>query len=344
MSYTRRFTKTISVSYSGSVSYPASQSGGSTSYHGTTTEEIVVEVEVVTDPFDDAVRGMNKHVDLLTGSVVAAQGAHIAAIDETSKKVGDTIISGFFKTVKSDITQQIAELTTRTDALLLQLNQLAARCNDKKRQMGVDYQRLAERYGKIFTDLNNELENRIYSIDEPVFNAKRNLDDVGSMTGKNGSIATVSVVAGENAQVHSKLVATLAKRQAINAIGKGNSFLQTQYATNRVIKKCLMARDGSASLVSPYCVIDSTEGPDLTARQIHTSPLLRGIDRTQLEASLDRRGWDSTLTEKERLSITDYFNNSVAEQHREARDEHDRRVADMTMRLFDISATATPGK
>lgn len=344
MSYTRRFTKTIEVYYSGSVSYPASQSGGRQSYSGTAREKVIIDIEVDTDPFEDAVDDMNKHVDLLTGSVVAAEAAHIAAIDQTSRQVGDTIISGFFKTVKSDISQQIAELTTRTDALLLQLKKLAERCNDKRRQMGVDYQRISERYAKIFTDLNNELENRIYSIDEPVFTAKRMLDNVGSMTGKDDSVTTVSVSAGEGARLHSKLAATLAKRQALKAIDTGNRFLQAQYRTNGVLQKCLMYRDGGSQLSTPYCVMESTDAPGITNRQVYTSPLLNNVDSEKLQSDLDRLGWDANLSDKERLTITDYFNHSVAEESREAKTSHEKRVAELTMKLFDLSATSAPGK
>ena len=44
MSYSRSFSKTIAIHYSGSVSYPASQSGGSVSYSGTAYEDVVVNI------------------------------------------------------------------------------------------------------------------------------------------------------------------------------------------------------------------------------------------------------------------------------------------------------------
>lgn len=344
MSYTRRFTKTIQVHYSGSVSYPASQHGGTKSYSGTTTERIVFDVEVDTDPFDEAVGDMNNHVDLLTGSVVATEAAHVATINETSKQVGDTIISGFFKTVRSDITQQMTELKTRADALMLQLNRLAQRCHDKKKQMGVDYQRISQRYTKIFTDLNNELENRIYSIDEPVFRIRRTLDEVGTQTGKDASVSTVSITAGENARAHSIIASTLAKRQAIEAIDKGEDFLRTQYNTDRVLDKCLMQKDGEASLSTPFCIMEASSEQGVTERKFYASPLLDCIENDILETELDELGWNNRISDYGRKAITDYFNNSAADAHGKAKSEHDKRVAELTMRLFDISDTAVPGK
>ena len=200
MSYTRHFSKTITVHYSGSVSYPASQSGGTKSYSGSTKETIHFNVTVDTDPFDESGEHQKDGVDLLTGSVAATEAAQVSSIRENSARIGQTIISGFFKTVKSDISQQITELRTRTDALLVQLNELAKRCNDKRRQMGVDYQRISSRYSKIFDDLNKELDNRIHSIDEPVFRLTRQTDDIGS--GAEKLVAAAAVSAGENARVH----------------------------------------------------------------------------------------------------------------------------------------------
>ena len=80
MSYSRSFSKTIAIHYSGSVSYPASQSGGSVSYSGTAYEDVVVNINVDTDAFDSSVRHCNNSVGALTGAVVATEGAQVASI------------------------------------------------------------------------------------------------------------------------------------------------------------------------------------------------------------------------------------------------------------------------
>ncbi len=343
MSYTRRFKKNITVHYSGSVSYPASQSGGTRSYSGSTTETVVFDVTVDTDPFDEEIDNMKGHVDLLTGSVVAAEAAHVDVIGETSRKIGDTIISGFFKTVKSDISQQIAELKTKSEALLLQLNKLAQRCNEKKKQMGIDYQRIAERYGKIFTDLNNELENRIYSIDEPVFTAVRTIDSSGSKTVSNDLVSTVSLSSGEQARLHSKLSANLVKKQAINAIEKGKRFLAVQYATDNILDKCLLPERKGELLSSPFCILETTNENGVSHRSIYTSPLLNGIAQDSLADKLEPK-LKSRFDENDVRAIGDYFNASVAEEISNSSDSHSRRVAELTSKLFDLSNTASTGE
>lgn len=343
MSYTRRFAKNITVHYSGSVSYGPSQSGGSKSYSGTVTETVYFDVHVDTEPFDEEVHEMKGHVDLLTGSVVATEAAHVASINETSRQVGDTIISGFFKTVKSDISQQITELKTRSEALLLQLNKLASQCNEKKRQMGVDYQRLAERYSKIFTDLNNELENRIYSIDEPVFHVARSLDSVGNLNGDNGLIAVASISSGETSRVHSMIAANLAKKEAINAIEMGKKYLSVQRATDIVLDKCLLPVGKGATLSSPYCFLETTNADGTLNREVYSSPLLEGVDKESLASKLNGL-WGREVNESEVRAIGEYFNTSIAGELSNSKNEHEKRVAQMTAKLFDLSNTAAPDK
>ena len=166
MSYRRSFHKTIVVHYSGSVSYsyPASQNGGSGTAHysGTAYEDVQVNIDVETTPFDNSVAHCNNSVNVLTGAVVATEAAQVASIDSNAKKIGSTIVEGFFKTIRSEISQQISELSSRLDATLMHLHKMAKRCVEKQKQMESDYNGVSNRYMKIFDDLNNELANRIY--------------------------------------------------------------------------------------------------------------------------------------------------------------------------------------
>lgn len=344
MSYTRRFSKSVTVRYSGSVSYPASEHGGSISYSGTASETVHFDVTVDTEPFDAAVDNMKDGVDLLTGSVVATETAQLDAIRKSSKKIGDTIVAGFFKTVKSDISQQIAQLKIQSDALLLQLKTLAQRCKEKQKQMGADYHRIADRYIKFFTDLNKELENRVYSIDEPVFHATRTLDQIGSHAGNEDAAATVSVSANENSHLHSMLTAGLLKRQAQETIEKGRQFLSAQHATDDVIRNCLLPIGESALWATPYCVIETTGENGPSAREMFISPLLQNIPKEKLNEEIDIKGWDGNISTVNRQNINDYFNQEVGRLLQNSDTPRDRRIADMTARLFNLSQTAAPGK
>lgn len=345
MSYTRRFSKSIAVHYSGSVRYPASQSGGYVSYSGTSYEQIFINIHVDTDPFDNQVDSMKKRVDLLTGSVVATEAAQVASKKSSSEKVGSTIVKGFFKAVQSDISQQVTELKNNTDALLIQLNKLAAQCNDKKRQMGIDYQRLSARYTKIFDDLNHELENRIYSIDEPVFQVTRHTDESALKGTDTDMVAVASVSAGENARALSKISASVLKRSALDAIRKGKLFLDVQYRTDALLDKCLRPGGETTCYSAPMCLLQATTGPGYTHTDLFATPLLASQNTELLAQQFNDRNWNKKVSETHRDTIADYFNSEVATKLRSTADnEHKRRVADLTAKLFNLSATATTDK
>lgn len=328
MSYTRRFSRTITVHYSGSISYPASQNGGTTHYSGSTQETINFDVTVDTDPFDRSVNEVNNGVDMLTTAVAATEVAQVESIRHHSNEIGQTIVSGFFKTVKSDISQQISELKNRSEALLIQLSQLAKRCNDKKRQMGVDYQRISSRYAKIFTDLDNELDNRLHAIDQPVFSFRETADEIGS--GSEKMVATPTVTAGENAHVLATMAASLAKRQASDTIGKMRRYLNVQRDTDSLLNHCLSSGGEGQLLVTPFAVADFVDGRNSSRAEVFASPMLDQVDRQTLASA--KTGSDESPESAKRIS--DYFNRELADMFGANSSSHSRRVAEMAAKLF----------
>ena len=118
MSYTRTFSRKVSIYYSGSVSYPASKTGGTVPYSGTATETVDVEVHVKTDDFDASVANCNSSVNGLTASVGAMNAAQCLAIHNNAEKVSKTIINGFFHTARTDLSAQSAELVQTVTARL----------------------------------------------------------------------------------------------------------------------------------------------------------------------------------------------------------------------------------
>ena len=80
MSYSRTYRETITVPYSGSLNlnFPPSENGGSETvyYSGTVDEDVYVNIDVDTNPFDNSVAHCNSSVNLLTGAVVATEAAH----------------------------------------------------------------------------------------------------------------------------------------------------------------------------------------------------------------------------------------------------------------------------
>ena len=329
MSYTRRFTKSFPVSTTTKV-VTNDDVGKVLRLADNYYEDVEFVVTVDTDPFDDSVDDMKRDVDVLTGAVVATEEAQVLSIHENSRKIGNTIISGFFKTVKSDISQQIAELEIKNKSLLLQLNELSKRCHDKQRAMSVDYNRICSRYTQLFEDLNKELENRVHSLDEPVFTFARKADALGKEPDK--MVAVPAVSAGENARVHAKIAAALAKKQALETIGKAHKFLDVQYRTDKLIKHVLHPAGKNGDIDAPVCIVDTVTGPGMITTNAYKSKPLEKVDPNYL---IERtRGLNGQSVDKEK--VEPYFNSEVASILNEGNpnQQHKERVANLTKQMF----------
>ena len=257
MSYTKTIRKTVRIPYSGSVSYGPSQNGGSVSYSGTVTEEIEVNVEVDTDPFEKSINDCNQSVGGLTEAVVATEVAQIASINTNAKKVSGAIIKGFFSTIRSEITQQIAELQSQVDATLIHLRGLAQRCVEKQKQMERDYNSIAKRYLKTFEDLNNELSNRIYELNKPAFTFCKQSNQQNNRTCENDLVSTVTIFAKEEAELVAQVSASVAKKRALDTIEKVNTFLQKQKQLEELINLNMLKESKNATTYTPICFIET---------------------------------------------------------------------------------------
>lgn len=267
MSYTQSFNKQIAVHYSGTVSTSVSVStkdgvvskSVTVPYSGTVYENVEVNVNVNTDPFDDSIDQCNSTVSMLTGAVAASEAAQVSSIRKKANKVGQTIVNGFFKTVRSEISQQITELKIQIDSTLIHMNELAKRCLSKQKQMQSDYARICERYLKLFDSLNDELHNRIFELDRPTFNLYKLADDCTRRTIKSDAITTVVVSGAENGALEARLGASVAKRQASKALNSINNFLYQQKRIDKILEQNIRNEEGEQSFFAPVCYVETRE-------------------------------------------------------------------------------------
>ena len=331
MSYSRSYHKSIPVHYSGRVSYPASQSGGSVSYSGTVYEDVTIDVYVETTAFDNEVHHCNNSVGTLTGSIVATEAAQVASIRENSHKVGDTIVKGFFKTVQSEISQQIMELTTKIEATLVHLRKLAERCQSKQTQMQNDYARTSSRYMKIFEDLNKELEHRIYELCRPAFTFKRSTDE-RILNVLSDDIATTAIVSGaEHSLLEARLASSLTKRRAVDTIMQANTFLTKQKRTELVLNHNTIDESEDCSIYLPVCFLE-TKDNDITNRQIYKPEKLNKVNNANLIEDIVQRDIPNELANNTEI-LEDDFNRTVSTVFKTS-NEHDKRVMDYITKLF----------
>lgn len=254
MSYTRRYRSTISHTIT--VNYPKSESGGSVSK--TVDIPVDVNIHVNTSPFDNSVRRCSGSVNKLTGAVVATQTAQVATIHNNSKKIANSIVSGFFGYIRYEISHQIAELKQKVDAQLMHLKELATSCLKKKDQMAGDYYRISERYLKIFRDLDNELTHRIGELDKPTFLFRKETDGQQNRFSGTDLVNTVTVFGTECSNLQSQISVSVTKKRALDALNQAKTFLWQQKYTNATIQQSMINENVSGPKVLPVCFMETT--------------------------------------------------------------------------------------
>lgn len=175
MSYTRSYSSSIRVSGSLNVSYPASEHGGSRYVTYEQDVPVNIEVTVATEPFDNSIDSAGAHVDGLTASVAAMNAANCAAIAQNSDRISDSLISGFYNLIQSDISTKKAESNTAIQSKSALLCEHAKAVQDKHDRMLSDVERERAKFGKVFRDLDQELERRITEVNKPAFRLSRNV-------------------------------------------------------------------------------------------------------------------------------------------------------------------------
>lgn len=270
MSYSRQYHEVVHGSKT--VSYPASQNGGSTTV--SISIPVTVNIHVDTNPFDNSVRDTENHLTLLTGAVVATESAAVLAKRRNAKKVGQTIVSGFFSYVQSEISQQISEITQQTEALLMHIKGMSETCLAKKDQMMADYKRITGRYLKTFTDLNRELTTRVHQLDQHAFLFKELTEELHRREKGSGTISTIMVFNAEQSDVQVKLSSALAKKRAATAMQKISKFLSQQKKADNAIRHCMQDGSQAKSLYVPVCLSETVSSAGVSDQQVHVPQIM----------------------------------------------------------------------
>lgn len=255
MSYRRSYTGY--VHYSGTVSYPASQNGGSVSYSG--SEPVYITIDVDTNAFDASVGHCNNAVNALTGAVVATEAAQVESKRQASKQIASTIVKGFFDYVGADLSQKIKELSSKCESLFIALMGHKENCLSKSKQMQDDYNRISKRYSKIFEDLDKETVSRIEVLDKPTFQfaeSAQNLVDRNSNTELLG-ISTIS--ANESIKLETVLSCSHVKQQASVLLDKANCYLQGTYRLANSVSDMLDDSQAENDILLPVMFVESVK-------------------------------------------------------------------------------------
>ena len=244
MSYSRTYHETVSGSRTVTVhyDYPASENGGSGSETVTVDIDIpvTIDIDVDTNPFDRSIGRTNRNVNLLTGSVVATEAAHIAAKVKSSEVISTSIVDGFFGLIRSEINQQLTEIKPRVEALLVEMVQHQQSCLAKQKQLESDFGRIAERYSKIFFDLDKELRSRILMLNQSSVGVHATLTTrvQRSMSDISSGVATIYNKEGNNLQAI--LFASGLKSKALSLIDSAKNYLFSEKKLSAQLQQILI--------------------------------------------------------------------------------------------------------
>lgn len=294
MSYTRSFSKTITVEYSRRVSYPASEHGGSMTVSGSVSEPVRVNVHVDTDPFDSSVSECNGSINLLTGAVAATEAAQVASIHENSKKVSRSIVKGFFSAIRFELSNQAVELKNSIESVLGRLVELSKRTADEKDAMEKSYQKICRRYIGVFEGLDKSLKERICQIDEPIFRLCRQIGPYsGQAVDGDDRLAVVAVSGPEEAALTATIAASKAKKRASDTIGVIHGFLAKQNATDRLLRSCSVAAQAQSQWRFSPVVYAETSGPGqvINRKSYYPSGLIPARAAGRLDQALPGASW-----------------------------------------------------
>lgn len=345
MSYTRQYNKHIVKGYHGyaedyvQISYPASQSGGTTGVHvripyqGEVHEDIQVNIHVDTDSFDQSVKSCANHVDALTGSVVATETAQIASIQAKAKQIGDTVVDGFFNTVKFEISAQIVELKKHVEALLMDMNEKQKKLLALKNQMEKDYRRTSERYNNIFSELNQELDNRVHTLDQPVFSAATEMYRAEDRFMESDMLNIIALAGKETTILEAQISTAIAKKHAQGALYEANSFIAKKQATESTLRHCTLDDDRELKYFAPICCANLVDQNNVINSQVYASEILPREVGEVVSEQLDYQSIPD-MTEEEKENISVYFNNLINESA--ANDAHSTRVKNLISKLYSI--------
>lgn len=344
MSYSRSYSERIIVSghKSETFSYPASQSGGSrtvTVYY----EEVVpvdVNIHVDTIPYDRSVGVCNQNVQTLTGTVIAFQTAEVAAKVANSKKVASTVIDGFFGYIRSEISQQISELTQAVDAHLMHMRELAQSCLAKKKQLEGDYHRISGRYSKIFEDLNRELSNRVSELDKTTFGFVNESNSNNSRYINSDLATTVALFGKDNSETLSRLSTSIAKKRALDTLNQAKLFLWQQKFLGRTIAHSMLNESTSGSKYTPVCFCETNNENNQINRDVYTPAHIPSLGHEKLRKEITEKFVSSV--DFWNYPVKEYKDNLESYLSTELRnwssggDEHSTRVRGMIRKLISI--------
>lgn len=198
-----------------------------------------------------------------------------------------------------------------------------------------DYQRITGRYMKIFDDLNSELSNRIYELNKPAFVFKNQSDSQSNRTSKNDLVSTVAVFGAEAGDLQARISVSVAKKRALDTIGKANTFLVKQKRLNDTINQSMLKESVVAIRYSPVCFIETKNEKSQIDKNVYHPDFLPKMQANELISDFQEKKW-SDFSKENSTQIRRYFNSEM-NIHYSGADTHTARVRENIFKMFNLN-------
>ena len=293
----------------------------------------LIPCSVDTAPMAAELQSVSNHVKGTTAAVVTMQTAVIAAENKGANKVCSNVNRGFFTLMRSQISQKIANKQSRVEALIMQLGQQKRQLLSIKTNMEREYGRIAERYLRIFTSVNKELESRIRQIDQPVFELvnKHMMTSSNRMNALSGWVTTSQA---EGITQSQQILVSKMKHNAQVALEQSTEFL-SQIGEQRVLtRKVLISNpmgNESKTCQIPVVIWETlNDNSGIPRTEVNTPEALAKIHSDQI---------NNVIRESETLPWGEDQSSMVAEEFMSIVDSSAStpRVKDMIKKMFASS-------
>lgn len=307
MAYSRTYSETIHGSVQ--VTKQRVDSDGRVSSYTENvywSEDVNIHVIVDDDPFNQSLSYLVTGIDQTTSAVSRMRNEYVRSKAENARYVGETLSNGFRKLIKSELDQQLVQLREFLPIKLLELEDLAQRCTRLQEQMSQDFQRIRDRYHKLFDDLDSELRIRILALDGRVFDLNNTFANTIAERHHDIGVGKCTISSRESIHVSASLAAAIVKQKVIGVVKKAEQIVQSgqdlRSSTRAIVSSTKV--DSAESIHLPVAII----GLDETIQCIVPDSFFTK-ERTNLPEMVSKDKWrqrsqeelDCLLSEAERL-------------------------------------------
>ncbi len=349
MSYTEHYSTTVHYSGSVNCNYPATEHGGSKTVHYEGNVPIDISVVVDTDPFDRSVRDASGALGIVAGALSAAEVAQVEQIQRSAKKISQTAIKGFYRTLTSELSAQASEFGSSMKSTVGLLAEQGQQVEQVHAQMDSDYHAIKARYTRLFSGLDRELDQRVRELDRSAFQLSEHaMQDVIARPYEE-SAARALVHSQDSSITPLKLMCARAKAcasHALKTLGRMCGYI-TDYSS--AVQNVMCHTGEKGYVYAPVVYAFQTDMANMQQRVVVHRPKL--IDNDQVTrhviakvANSDQTHWQQP-TQKDQEALDGYFLQCLQEYTVSKSGERDvayhKRVCEQIMSLYRQAHTTT---